>query len=346
MLNNKTGSTRPTMADIARISGLSIPTVSRALRNHPDVSPATKRTVQETATKLGYSVSSVARALRTGHNRALSFVVPLGIIGWWEPLLKGASAEAAKLGYTLILNPVEPSSKNNPPSSSPLTHLFERVYDLPVDGFVIVTPENDSWQESTRAAKKPVVVIDDTREHPGFHVWLNDNYAGAKTAVEHLIAQGRTKIIALAPTHGMKGMVIEERLAGYRDTLAAAGLNSMVLYSDETYPPTQETSHAINRAIETGLGFDGVFALADYISFSALRSLRQGGLDVPGDVSVVGFDDDVAATATDPSLTTLAQPLGEIGAASVRTLIDLIQGANSVPRSHRLQPRFVKRKSS
>jgi LacI family transcriptional regulator len=337
---------RPTLADVARAAGLSVPTVSRALRNHPDVSDGARRLTLEAAERTGYRLNSAARALRTGRHEAISFVIPYGLIGWWEPLLQGAGRAAHEAGFRVLLNPVELQSG---PDSYSLTTFFERAGELPVDAFVLVTPGSDAWKESQTAALKPVVVIDDTREHPGHHVWSSDNYTGAYEAVEYLVSRGRKSIAALVPEPGFVGRMVDERLAGYRDALAAAGLavrDDLVWHTQETYPPTLETSDAVDVALAHGVAFDAVFALADYAVFSALRSLRRAGVDVPDDVSIVGFDDDAAAAALDPPLTTMAQPLADLGAGAVRTLIDLINGKDSEPVAHRLRPRLVERRSA
>lgn len=339
-----------TLADIARATDLSIPTVSRALRDHPDVSLETRERVKQEAAKLAYRGSPVARALRTGRYNALSFVVPYGIIGWWEPLLKGAGREAAKLGYQLVLNPVsahfDDDETSDESSAESIVDFFRRSSNLPVDGFVVVTPDSDAWKSLESAQANPIVIIDDVRDHPGFHVWSSDNYQGARSAVEYLIDKGRQRIAALVPRRGLYGLTIENRLAGYRDAVRAAGLPEIVMNSEETYPPTLNTSDAVDTALADGVEFDGIFALADFAAFGVLRSLRQAGLSVPDRVSVVGFDDDIAAMALDPSLTTMAQPLADIGAAAVRTVVGMVAGDDAAPIAHRMETTLVERNSS
>lgn len=336
---------RPTMADLARETRLSVPTVSRALRDHPDVSLETRRRVREAVASTGYRMSATAQSLRTGRTNALSFVLPYHNIGWWEPLLKGAGVAAAKQDQRVIVSPVGGGLSYGATvaidGAPKIDDFFDSAVQLPVDGFIVVTPESDGWHDRINV---PVVIIDDLRRHPGKHVFLSDNRAGAYTAVRHLIGLGRSRILAVVP--GDDVAVVADRLAGYREALGEAGFDPTVLYTDETYPPTLTTSDCIDAALDAGTGFDGIFVFADYLAFSVLRSLRRAGIRVPEDVSVVGFDDDLAALATDPMLTTMAQPLADIGARAVELLIRLVEGEHIEPTTHHLTTQLVVRGSA
>lgn len=341
----------PTLADVARAVGLSIPTVSRALRDHPDVSKASKAQVREAAERLGYRTSTVARALRTGRHHALSFVVPFGLIGWWEPLVVGAANEAHTLGYTLILNPVEFADAPRPIR----VQGYARVNDVlsmhasaPVDGYVLVSPPGSDWEGQAAKLEKPVVVIDDVAPHPGFDVWRADNYSGARTAVRHLLDRGCRHIVAAMPTTRGGGLMIDHRLAGYQDELAAAGLETTTVAIDEDddgHYGAQRSSE-LEAMIADGQTIDGVFALEDHIAYSIARSLRRRGLRIPDDVALVGFDDDPYAAVLDPALTTVAQPYDEMGADAVRHLVSRVEGANVTPTFHTMPTSLVIRESA
>ncbi len=329
-----------TLADMAEELGLSVPTISRALRDHPDVSSSTRSRVKQAAERIGYRGSVAARALRTGRHHALSFVIPYELLGWWEPLLRGAGAEAARRGYRLVLNPVSAAG-----TGEDLSRFFARASDEPVDGFIVVTPDAEEWKDLAAQQAAPVVIIDDLREHPGYEVWCSDGYLGARAAVEHLIDRGRRNIIALSPEAAFPGDALPARLRGYRDAVAEAALPERVLVTAETFPASLEFSDAIDAVIAEGAPFDAVFAPADFVAYAVLRSLRRSGLTVPEDVSVIGFDDDPAAFALDPPLTTMAQPFSEIGAGAVRSLVDALEGLGGEPGSHRLPPRLMERRS-
>jgi LacI family transcriptional regulator len=332
-----------TLTDLAKQLQLSVATVSRALSDHPDVRAETRQRVRESAAAMGYRTSPVAKALRTGRHDALSVVLPYSF-GWWEPLLKGAGRQAAKHGYRVILNPVgadhgDPTAGEAEPAA--IDEFFEFSAKLPVDGYIVVTPEAEGWKSGVDS---PVVIIDDIRRHPGHHVWLSDNIGGARVATEHLISRGRSRILAVAPDESWA--VVDDRLTGYRSAIEAAGLRPLVLRTRETYPSSLNTSDAIDHALEQGVPFDGIFVLADYLAFSVLRSLRRAGLQVPDDVSVIGFDDDIGAVATDPTLSTMAQPLADLGARAVDTLVELIRGEPLQPETHLLDTRLVVRHST
>lgn len=339
-----------TLADIARELGVSTATVSRALQDHPDVRLSTREAVKHAAARLNYRISPTARALRTGRHESVSFVVPLDLIGWWEPLLRGAGREAASRGYRLVLNPVD-GADSAPSNASPtlgedLTKFIERSGAQPIDGFIVVTPGDGGWKAAAAARGLPLVIIDDLRPHPGFHVWASENYQGAREGVEHLIADGRRHIVAIAPREALPGDALTDRLRGYADAVREAGLPEHIVDTDETYPPTRTTSDSIDELLATNADFDAVFVPVDFVAFAVMRSLRRAGLSVPGDVAVLGFDGDPAAVALDPPLSTVAQPFAEIGAAAVGTLIDLVEGRGEPPRDHRLPTTFIERGST
>lgn len=330
-----------TLADIAREAGLSVPTVSRALRNHPDVSETTRTRVQTLAANLGYRTSAAARALRTGRHDTIGLVLPEEAFGWWEPLAKAASRAAAAHGFHLLLTPIGGDQSGGLADDRGLADFFEFSSSLPVDGFIVVTPDGDEWKTKT---DRPVVIIDDMRRHPGHHVLLADNVGGSRIATQHLIDTGRTRIIAVAPD--WPGGLVRDRLEGYERALSDAGLTPRVVATSGRYPPVDEFSPAVDELLRSGEHFDGVFALADYLTFAVFRSLRRGNKRIPEDVSVVGFDDGLAAMATDPTLTTVAQPLDQIGARAVDTLIRLVNGDPVKPRIHRLPTHLVIRGSA
>lgn len=345
------------MADIADELGLSVPTISRALRDHPDVGVKTKETVRAVADRLGYRISPAGRALRTGRYDTISFVIPLNLIGWWEPLLRGAGHAAAINGFRLTLNPVDDAYLQSMNDQAPLlgddlTSFFARSAGQPIDGFVVVSPTDDDWKPTALATGAPVVIIDDLRPHPGFHVWASENHDSAKDGIVRLISSGRKRIVALSPTSAFTGLALDERLAGYTEAMEDAGLEPLILDSDETYPASHLTSNAIDGLLEAGREFDGVFCPVDFAAFAVIRSLRRAGLTVPEDVAVLGFDGDPAALALDPPLSTVAQRFDEIGAGAVTTLIDLIRSDDSdkapaaAPRTHLIPPVFIERSST
>lgn len=335
---------KQTMADLARVTGLSVPTISRALRDHPDVSEDTRRLVKSRAEELGYRASSTARALRTGRHLTVSFAVPLDLIGWWEPLLRGASRAAIAQGYQVILNPFDRDSDEVRPES--LSGFLAGAPSLPVDGYVLVSPSPD-WAAAADDTR-PIVVIDDIGVHDGVDVWQSDNYGGARSAVEHLVGRGRTRIAALVPEGGIAGLFVEDRLRGYHDVMAEAELEPTVLTSSEGYPSRLLTSDAIDAALSSGVEIDGLFILADFAAPAVYRSLNRAGIGVGRDISVVGFDDDPSSRDLDPPLTTVHQDLAQLGASAVGNLVDLIGGGEErpAPQIHCLPTTLIERHST
>jgi LacI family transcriptional regulator len=336
---------RATLRDVAAATGVSVPTVSRALRNHSDVSPETQARIAQAAADVGYRPHRVARALRTGRHDALMLLIADEGIGWWQPLLMGAGKATAGLGFQLLLKPMSTSALAGTIASQDTT-----LKELPVDGFVVVAPGTTGWSTVASATGKPVVVIDDARHHDDVDVFASDSFRGARDAVRHLVTRGRTEIAALVPAAWRDDLMIRERLRGYRAALEEARLAQrpeLVWHTAESYPPRLLTSDALDRVLGSAPeSFDAVFALCDTVAFSAMRSLRAAGRLVPHDVSVIGFDGDISGTTVDPPLSTVAQPFGQLGARAVHRLVELLDGADEPPRTHLLPCELKVRKSS
>ncbi len=329
------------LEDVAGAAGVSIPTASRALRGLPDAAPETTARVVAAAARLGYTGSTVARALRTGRYATLSVLLPFRAVGWWEPVLRGAAAEAEREGYHLLLQPL---ARERAYAEA----LDAAATSLPVDGALIVVeaPLEDAIAELSRR-RGPVVAVDDVHRAPWWPSICADNELGGYLAGRHLAACGRTRPVVLVPRVG--GAFVDARIAGFRRALREAGLelpDDRVLRTDEEFAPVAERSARLEELIAQGTAFDAVFALCDFLAFPAMRTLRAAGRDVPRDVSVVGFDDERGSQLVDPTLTTIRQPFEAIGAAAARELMRQIGGHEARPGRTELPVELVIRGSS
>ncbi len=331
---------RVSLADVARAAGVGKATASRALSSgeHLDVKAETREHVRAVARELGYRPSSTAQALRTGRHGALSVAAPLADWAWWAPMLQGAAREAQALSYRLLVHPVE--------SAMSMRTLSAELENLPVDGLVVVTSGAAGDDELTSLAV-PVVYVDDVTDRPGSVTIRSANRDGGQQAGRHLLARGRSSPVVIVPDPELA--YVRERVEGLRDALAGAGVSlppAAVVTSKESFEDAEQTSVAIQELLDRGARFDSVFAVSDYLAASAIRTLRRAGVDVPGDVSVVGFDDERAARLVDPRLTTVRQPLAELGAFAVRQLVAARSGGRLDPGVHELPVELVVRESS
>jgi len=343
-----------TLVDVADAAGVSKTTASRALSKveHPDVSAGTRETVRRVAEELGYRANATARALRSGRVDVLSVVMPvlgLGYVGWWAPALSAARAEAARHGYRLVVHLLDSRSQE-------LGEVLDGLVDFPTDALILITPLLTAAQESqVQRLKVPVVFLDDTAHHPWAPTVCGDNYGGGYLAGRHLVECGCRRIAAIVrlpePTYGRERLELtyaRERLDGFRAALREAGVvvrDDLIVGSEETFMPPPPRSLAIEALLARGETFDGVFAVTDHLAATALRSLRNAGLRVPGDVAVVGYDDERAAYLVEPPLTTIRQPVAEFGRMAVRVALAALNGGTD-PERITLPVELVVRRSS
>jgi LacI family transcriptional regulator len=312
---------RVTIDDIARHAGVARTTVSRALNDRPDVDPRTRERITEIAERLGYVPSDTAKVLRTGRSYSVGLACPSfrwpGIL----QILRGVSAVLDQLGYRLMLFPLTRGEE------AERDLAFRVMPSMPMDGLILILPPGMLRSVGELANRGvPVVLIDDRIEHRDrdFPSIGTTNVQGAFDATRHLLNLGRRRIAII--TGPMDQDVAKNRLAGYRRALEHAGLP----YREELVVPgtfEQESGTAgVAALLGSRVPFDAIFASNDFMAFGAQRALHGAGLSVPEDVALVGFDDMEAASFTVPALTTVRQPLYEMGSAAARTVIAAVEG--------------------
>ena len=304
------------MTDIARLAGVHVSTVSRALAGSPLVEAGKRRRIVQLAREHGYVVNPVARSLRLKRTQMVSVVIPLQHEAG-QPLtdpffvaMLGHLAEAiTQRGYGLSLQKVVLP-----------THewLAEIIASGRSDGVVVIgqSTEHDTLQHAA-AAYLPLVVWGAQMPGQRYCTVGSDNPYGARAAVRHLLKGGRRRIVFLGD---LTGPELRQRYEGYESALREAPRG--------TAPPRRVSAHltpdaaytAVSECLRAGDSFDAVFAASDVIAISAIRALVNEGRAVPQEVAVVGFDDISLAAHTTPSLTTIRQDV-EQGA---RTLVDLL----------------------
>ncbi len=335
--NDRAGK-RPTINDIARRVRLSKASVSRALNGKQDVDPATRKRVVELAARMGYVPSANARALSRGRSNCLGLLVPSLTWPWMLEILRGVAEEIERSGYSLILYTTVSGV------DAERDFMSQVVPAGAVEGLALVIPAG-MLDYIGRLAKRglPVVVIDDRGHHPEFPTVATTNVEGGRSATRHLIEQGRRKI---AMVNGPVDFGCDrDRLEGYRLVLDEAGIRyDPRLVSNCDFTQAGGAS-ATTRLLQANPQLDAVFAANDLMAFGVLEALRGAGRRVPDDVAVVGFDDVPAAALTHPPLTTVHQPLYEMGRTAAAMVMSGIQGADISGRVE-LPTRLVIRGSS
>jgi DNA-binding LacI/PurR family transcriptional regulator len=314
-----------TLAELARLAGVSVATVSRSLAGNPMIAEATRTRVVALAREHGFQVNQAARNLRLGRTGAIGVVLPLGHEAdqslsdpFFMSLLGPLADAVADRGFDLLLSRVIPTDDR----------WLDRIVDAGrVDGVVLIG-QSDQIDIIERVAARypPLVVWGEARPGMAQVTVGSDNVAGGRLATDYLLAQRRRRIAFFG---GIDVPEFAARFAGFQQALAAAGQGAGTLL------PTHLTSESSYGAIQNYLSGhpapDGIVAASDVIAMSALRVLAEHGKRVPQDVSVIGYDDIPIADHTTPPLTTIRQDVARGAKAMIDLLFRRMDGASVEP---------------
>lgn len=305
---------RVTITDVALAAGVSVSTVSKVLNNRYGIAQATSARVQEIVQELGYESSLVARSLRSHRTHVIGILV-----AEFEPfsteILKGTAAALADTDYELLAY----TGGRQGGGAGWERRYLSRLSGTLIDGALLVTPSVVDADASV-----PIVSIDPHTGPTGLPTVDSDNFTGALLATRHLVELGHRRIGFMAGRPDLESSGLRE--AGFRQGLAEAGLEAdpdlvrVGEYRRDAVrgPATELLSHPDRPT--------AIFAANDLSAMGTMDVARAMGLDVPGDLSVVGFDDIPESTRTNPPLTTVHQPIQEMGAAGITMLVALLEG--------------------
>ena len=319
------------LEDIARIAGVSRSTVSRVINHDPNVSAATRRHVLEVIVQQGYRPNRAARALATQRTRTLSMVIPQQVSfifpdPYFPVLIQGVIDEASRHGYAVLLWMGSCSEEKE--------SFYHRVLEKGLFDGVLVSsvPDSDMLIPRLIDAGFPLVLIGQSKHIGPQHAFVDvDNLYGARVAVEHLLGLGRRRVGTI--TGPLSEAVGRHRLEGFYQGHRNFGVEADPCLVFEGRFDEQSGYRGMLTLLDRGA--DAVFAASDIMALGALRAARERGVRVPHDVSLIGFDDHPLAAKTDPPLTTVHQPIFELGAVGVRRLIELVE-TGTIQEEHQL----------
>jgi len=327
----------PTLAQIAAAAGVSAMTASRALAGQPGVSAELRSELRRLADEMGYETNRVARKLVSGSSRVIG-VLASGLDTPFVAALVTAIARAgAAAGHDVLIDAVIDYERRPAGSVMQLLQQF-------TDGVIAVLPYEHGFVQTLSRARIPVMTIDHPRAHAEFPSVAADSYGGARAAMAHLAALGHRRIAFIGGAAQLESS--HERRRAYDDAVAVLSLArdaTLVLDGDYTL---EGGRRAGERLLKLRKRPTAVFAANDLSAFGAMAVLQQGGLRIPTDISIVGFDDIPAAAQWHPSLTTVRQPVEELGRATVQTLLALIAGLHAATPQLILPTELVVRESS
>ena len=323
-----TANKRLQMADIARLAGVSVSTVSRALNGSPLINDETRSRIAELARSLNYSINLGAQNLRLQKNQTVAVVVPYDaqsrqhISDPFFLSIVGAIADAlTDRGYDMLLSRVDAERLD----------AAAALYDSgKAIGIVVIGQWRHHDQLNALAARKvPLVVWGGQLPQQLYCSVGGDNVGGGLQATRHLLQQGRKRIVFLGDAALPE---VQLRRAGYLQALREAAVAPDPKLELPVPFEIIAARAALDRLCAGRTRFDGVVACSDLLALQAVQAVRAAGRQVPGDVAVVGYDDMPVATYSDPPLTTVHQPVAVAGAELVDALLALLRGERAAPR--------------
>jgi DNA-binding LacI/PurR family transcriptional regulator len=331
-----------TIKDLAKELNLSASTVSRALRDHPDISPLTKKRVISLANKLDYHPDSIAQSLQTQKTKTIGVIVPEIKQPFFASVINGIEELAYSAGYTIIV--CQSNETYDREVLYTRTLVSHRVAGLLVS--LSQTTQNLDHFKALQRRGVPIVFFDRVNDDIEASKVVVDDYNGAFAAVDHLIKSGYKRIAHLA---GPKNLSISKyRLKGYKDALKLGNRP----YNEElvVYGGLDDTDGVVGfqKLLSLEILPDAVFAVNDPVATGAFLTIKEHGLKIPDDIALVGFSNTNVSSLLDPPLTTVEQPTYEIGKTAVQLLLAQINNSeeNFVPQFEVLKTHLIIRGST
>ncbi len=318
----------PTIRDVARLAGVSHQTVSRVINDNERVAPETRARIEAAIAELGYSPNAIARSMAQGRTFTLACISQNLTDYTFASIIEGAETEARLQNYYLLTSSADTAEEL-------LSLLEPLVGQRRVDAMMIVHPYIDPHIVPLPTTI-PMVFVGSHKRAGSHHSVYLDNYASSCIATRHMLEQGHRVVAHIT------GPLVEEaaidRKRGYEDTLRAAGFAVLEDLCVEGDWSASTGYTGFQRLYAAHPDVTAIVAQNDRMAIGVIRAVRDAGLDVPGQISVIGFDDMPLASYFDPPLTTMRQDMFEIGRTAARLIIHAVENG-VVEQAHiRLSP--------
>ncbi len=325
-----------TIVDIARETGVSYSTVSRVLSGFEFVKEDTRQRVLEAAQRLGYVANIGARSLAGGKSHVIGLLVPGLDNGYIGEVARGIDEELARVNYDLMLY----TTHRQRGKESAYVHAIANGL---TDGLILVVPLVMDYLQGLQAQNFPYVLVDQGDPTNRSNIVDATNWQGAYAATEYLINLGHSRIGLISGL--MQIASARERLEGYKAALADHQIAfDPALIAEGDFWQTSGYQAAL-RLLDLNPLPTAIFASNDLSAFGAMDAIRERGLSIPDDISIVGFDDIPQASLVHPKLTTVRQPLDQMGRVAVQMLLDQIENPSQPPRRITLATQLIVRDS-
>lgn len=320
--------------DVAKKSGLSVVTVSRVINQAGTVREGNRQKVLQAMKELDYQPNAAARSLARGKTGIIGVAISNLNDSFFDAVVKEMNDRLAERDFFLALS-----------ISTDVFKSFENslFQEDRVDGLIVVSPTNEeAYVSELRKKKIPFVLIDNQQDHEGVSSVIVDNFTGGYEATKHLIELGHS---AIAHIRGPQPFLSSaERERGYRHAMQEAGLHELWIEQGDFSITSGYT--IADSWIAAGKMPTAVFTADDFIALGLMDACKQASYQIPRDISIVGFDDQVLASEFRPNLTTVRQPANELGQSAVNELLRWIDGDAEIHQTYKLMPELIIRDST
>jgi DNA-binding LacI/PurR family transcriptional regulator len=335
---------RVSIKDIAKVAGVSYSTVSRALNNNPLISQEVRNRVQAIAVSMGYSPNALAQGLLSHRTHSIGVIITTISDRFFVDVLKGVEEEARATDISVFIA----TSNNDPEHEIKIIESFNRRR---VDGVIVAASRlSNDYANRLEQIHIPIVVVNNQAEgeYQNLYSILVDDYAGGKMAMQHLFELGHRKIGYLGM--GNRPRSNRLRLNAYLDSLKEKGITPETswTYIDQTSAEgdlegdIKAGQFFTPRLIEAGV--TAIFCYCDTVAIGTITACRRMGIHIPGEISIIGFDDSDVCEIVYPPLTTIRQPKYEMGKTAMQMLLACL--ANKMVEQLTVQPSLIIREST
>jgi DNA-binding LacI/PurR family transcriptional regulator len=328
------------LKDLAKELEVSISTVSRALKNHPDISSELTERIQKLAEEWNYTPNPLAMGLLRQQTKMIGVIVPDIVTHFYSSIISGIEEVAKKHGYYIVI-----ASSNE--SIEKEIESVENLLKSRVEGFIVcLSQETNNFEhfEKLISNEIPLVFFDRIYESLNVPSVVVDGVEATKIIVRHFYENGCKRIAYISGPEHLN--ISKNRKVGYLEGLKECGLKFDPQFLVECDLSTKDATHATRQLLRNKILPDAIFGLNDTIAFAAMKEIKKHGLTIPDDIALVGFTDEFHSTVVEPTLTSVTHPTFEMGKEAAKLFFKRIEKGNRLSESIELQTELVIRESS
>lgn len=325
--------------DVAALAGVSWKTVSNVIHDHPNVRPATRQRVEAAIAELGYRPNIAGRQLRRGRSDTVALALPEIVSPYFGAVAQAVIAAAAERGLSVLID----VTGGLPDREIAVAQGYRTRH---IDGIIFSPLGIEAADLARYRDTTPMVLLGEHLVGVGIDHVAIDNVGSAAQATEHLLARGRRRIAFMGEQPDGPRGTGDVRLAGYKLALTSAGLGVDPELVTAVGDYTRHEGQARARELIGRTEFDAILCANDLLAIGAIRALREAGIDVPGQVAVIGWDGIEEGEFASPALATIAPDIEAIARLAISSLVARIEGSTLPPAEHVAPYRLLARRSS